>query len=269
LVSLGIGRFDQSPLQVLIDEPLVLLSLGRWIRSSSKYAMQRFDRSFVPSALRSFIETLVFAIWDRFTGNGDAVNSVFRLVGEEPLWATQVAHLARTYGHGKRTTFHSRTQKSAADLLFVAQSPEDVSKWFSELIPHPFLLADRDFGPNVMFEFSLADGSPLLVGLVFESSLIKPNAVANFYAKHRKWRTSFQKTLAARFPGVELPSQHRRSSRIPRKAAYSIMLACSQLGDYLPRSTDYPLASIDWKNLLSGLQDGYTMAVDTLKRTEV
>lgn len=197
------------------------------------------------------------------------MNSVFRLVGEEPLWATQTAHLARTYGQRKRITFLSRTQKSAADLLFVAQSPEDASKWFSELIPHPFLLADRDCGPKVVFELSLADGSSLLVCLVFESTLIKPNAAANFYSKHRKWRNAFQKILATRFSGVELPSQHRRSSRIRRKAAYGIMLACSQLGDRPPRSTDYPLASIDLETLLSGPHDGFTEVVDTLKRTDV
>ncbi|EJD41577.1 hypothetical protein AURDEDRAFT_186521 [Auricularia subglabra TFB-10046 SS5] len=230
LVAIAAASFvDDGMDEARIDEPIILLNLVRWLRTSPRYSTaalirQRINDSTTDLRGRGFAEAFALFLWRRFGVSGLRLTDLVSFPGSTPRWAIQTAPFALTRVNGGTRTVEPLTKLSGA-LVHAADHPDDVLAWFDRSSA-PFLVPDSDFGPQLVFVLDALDG-PRLVLLHLEpfpgrarphrQDYVTPCVPARYYASRRVARTQFQAVLAT-FPTFALPQR-----KTARNIAYNTL----------------------------------------------
>ncbi|EJD42080.1 hypothetical protein AURDEDRAFT_186229 [Auricularia subglabra TFB-10046 SS5] len=222
LVGLAVAHFvDDDMDEALIDEPVILLNLARWLRSSARYATGALieHRMQDPAGdLRGcgFAHSMALFLWRRFA-SGLRLTDIVSFHGSAPRWAAQAAPFALTSMDSDSRNVEP-IKRLDGPLIQGADHPDDVLAWF-ERSKCPFLIPDGEFGPQLIFILDALDG-PRLVFVHLEPfdtarphrhNQVTPRDPMRYYASDRTARKQLQRVLTT-FPGQTADSKSARGA---------------------------------------------------------
>lgn len=208
LVGLAVAHFlDDDMSEARVDEPVILLNLARWLRTSPRYAtgamIERRMRDPAAGDLRGcgFAHSIALFLWRRF-GSGLRLADIASFPGPAPRWAAEAAPFALSSMDGDSRTVEP-IKRLDGPLVHGTDRSDDVFAWF-ERSRSPFLIPDSAFGPQLIFVLDALDG-PRLVFVHLEPfdtvrphrhNQVTPRDPKLYYASSRAARKQFQQVLA-------------------------------------------------------------------------
>ena len=164
IVEFGLARFiDEGP-DIIIEEPLALMSISRYFDKEG-YTPDNFirDRVQVDQGL-AFEEAVLLACTRLFRG-GARLDQVFRFHGETPPWAHQSASIVMRASDGTLKDFdipNGEPVVPSNGIAFFANDPNDMKKWI-QWMHTGWCLPGPNMGPDLMAWLRLNDGRLLLL----------------------------------------------------------------------------------------------------------
>lgn len=264
LVGLGLARFGTSMGLAIIDEPVMLLNIARWLQNSRKFSagaiIQRRLRD--PSMhIRglALAEGIALSLWNSFAAAGFRLDQIAAFPGTAPSWASRRATFCLTSMRSGARSFR-KCSTTMAPLVRVARDVEDVLDWFSGSTT-PFLLPDASFGAQLIFVLSVPPSHRLVFVHVDPFDCDRPHRYnqvvardpTKLYYRDRAANAKFAVVLASFAP--EVPRQSTRSGPAQKSPARNTLQLYCFAGLSKPdRPYDPPVATLRLRALVSSGQ---------------
>lgn len=188
MVAEGMAWFvDDDMDEAQIDEPIILLTLARWIKDSEAYSTSNLIRRRIQDSAtdlrgRGFADSIALYLWRRFGASGLRLTDLVSFPGRAPRWATQSAPFSLTdTGEDARTV--EPVKQLGGPLVHAANEPEDVFAWF-ERSTSPFLVPDSEFGPQLVFILDALDGPRLVFVHLEPFTSVRPHRQSEVTPRH-------------------------------------------------------------------------------------
>jgi hypothetical protein len=165
LVECGIARFISEGSEVVVREPMALVSIVRYFEHE-RHTLEHSTRTRVQSNPGQGLEEAVLLSFTKtFRGEGTLLENVFEFYGGTPEWARQEATIVISKANGEVEPFdilNGEPVIPSAGVAFYAKGPSDVKRWiqskqFGWCIPGPLM------GPDLMAWLQLKDKRMLLL----------------------------------------------------------------------------------------------------------
>ncbi|KAK0503693.1 hypothetical protein EDD18DRAFT_1326653 [Armillaria luteobubalina] len=164
-ISRGIGRFvDPNMEQIVIDEPLCLVSCAQWFADKKKSLTDidfylSVDRKYQrPLSATCFVALCLAHVFSQ----PRALADVFSFPGALPEWANQTANLAdlsTDLGEKEIGVLHY-TPGTSRRLAYVAETPADTLTWLNDKHRTVFCIhSANSASPDLLSSLKLEDGS--------------------------------------------------------------------------------------------------------------
>lgn len=169
LVEFGLARFMGEGPDVIVEEPLALMSILRYFEKEGCTPDDFIrDRMQVNKGL-AFEEAVLLAC-TRLFRRGARLDQVFRFHGKTPRWARQSASIVTRANGDTLKDFdipNGDPVVPSNGIAFIAHDPEDVKKWIKSMhtgwcLPG-WCLPGQNAGPDLMAWLRLDDGRLLLL----------------------------------------------------------------------------------------------------------
>lgn len=289
-MRLGVALLEGPNAMAHIFEPIIYLTLCRWLRDSPGFSPHGIVRKCMKDAENDFndfdnLEAIAHcflqattlqiddAVWRPFFKElqpRDAVLSDYlKFSGPPPPWSEDMVSLVLPRIRGKEANFVPFTVDSTTSLVRIARSPDDVFDWFADAAT-PFLIPDEQFGASMLCFVQLAQAKlPVLVcfHLPPARSLRRdfryaPRQPGVFYRKASA-RVLGPSVSAAHF--VQIPEAAKRlrailsalpellianGARETRPARFNMLRVLCFADAYTDDLHDPPLASLDFARIL-------------------
>ncbi|KZV84288.1 hypothetical protein EXIGLDRAFT_776717 [Exidia glandulosa HHB12029] len=244
-VGSGAAHFTDSVEKAVIDEPLVCLSLVKWISRSPVYSTHGilYRRLMDPQSSITdcaLPEGLALTLWSRHCASGVQLDEIAQFPGKTPSWAMKPAKFALTSAdtsgrnHRTITTLDSPLVRRASDA-------SDVMDWFQSA-DSPFLVPDAGLGAQLVFVLHTLTG-PRVVFVHLEPFSTKrphrvpeivPTSPGQFYKADDMRRTELTTALASfDRDGPPAGQQRKKSFRTVQLYAFA-KFSTSQRGFHPP-----------------------------------
>lgn len=163
LVECGIARFVGEGSDVIVEEPIALMSI---LRHFEKEGLSLDDdiRARMQYAKGHAFEEAVLLSCTKLFRRGARVDQVFRFHGETPAWACQGASIVARPAGGTLCTFdipNGDPVVPSTSIACFAKDPKDVENWMKS-IHTGWCLPGTRMGPDLMTWLLLNDGRLLL-----------------------------------------------------------------------------------------------------------
>ena len=168
LVEYGIAHFLQGPStggkerQVVVDEPLALLSVTRYFETHS-YTLTGNVRQKLQSNKGAAFEEAVLLAMTRLLQGQNRLRDILEFNHETPPWANCTAKIVARNSSGEFEAFAIEGSfNPRSTFAFSAKSPEDVASWLESGVAG-WCIPDIQMGPDLMARLQLDDGQLLLL----------------------------------------------------------------------------------------------------------
>jgi hypothetical protein len=164
LVEYGLARFIGKGDEVIVEEPMALVSVVRHFETKG-FTLGHDIRSRMQAAKgQAFEETVLLACTKLFR-RGARLDSVFRFHGETPAWACQEASIVSRKDGDTLEVFdivNGDPVIPSAGIAYYAKGPKDVQRWIKSMSTG-WCLPGKNMGPDLMAWLRLKDGRLLLL----------------------------------------------------------------------------------------------------------
>lgn len=181
----SLARFLSDTSSAIVDEPFIWMTLGRWLQSSRKWSLgsllqRKLSNPQVQIPSHTLADAMTLALWKLFASKGAPLTTILSFEATPPEWARlNVKLVTSTPGVHQRTILLRATCTAAGPLLFVADDPQGVQRWFTEGNFAPFLRPDIGFGPSIIFQLSTPTNDVFLVCIELNMSSSMSQLEAN------------------------------------------------------------------------------------------
>lgn len=167
-MRLGVAMFTGSDASAEISEPLMFLTLCRWLQRSAQSSAHGLIRRRLADEVHRVDDKCLLAAVAACFAHVSALpdhllHDYLRFSGPEPSWARSAASVVLPRMHAQRLQFAPYSADSASTLLSTASTADDVFVWMKNA-EAPFLIPDKQFGASMLCFLRLAaSGSSVLV----------------------------------------------------------------------------------------------------------
>lgn len=163
LVECGLARFMGEGPNVIVEEPMALMSILRYFQKEG-LTLDDDIRERMQYAKGHAFEEAVLLSCTRLFRRGARLDQVFQFRGETPAWARQSASIV-TRMDGETKVFdipNGDPVVPSAGIAFYAKDPKDVENWIKSMRAG-WCLPGNNMGPDLMAWLRLDDGRLLLL----------------------------------------------------------------------------------------------------------
>ncbi|KZW00180.1 hypothetical protein EXIGLDRAFT_762042 [Exidia glandulosa HHB12029] len=274
-VSVGAGLYQEShhsDCTVRVFEPIILLRLAHWVRTSAEGGIhavirQKLEDDTFNIQEGCFCYGFSAVLWDALTSDPSALEVWLDFPGLRPGWTRHCAALVLPRFQHRRRPFLPLDDRPAS-LLQIADSPSDVFEWLHNA-ETPFLIPDDDFGADLLFMLNLFGGTQVLVVVHTQFSEMRrtrrdlrvvPTRPDELYkdspGNNQKFMDINQKfmDILAKLPPLPLGSRKRARGADTAKERYAhlplLRLLCFAQPWRVDEVYDPPVASVNFRRLL-------------------
>ncbi|KZW00139.1 hypothetical protein EXIGLDRAFT_762003 [Exidia glandulosa HHB12029] len=266
LVSLNAAHFldsGSSP-SAVVDEPIILLRLTRWVETSARASIfgvirRKLEDNTFDLNEAAFVEGFAPVLWRALkTFN---MSACFDFPGLRPDWVQHRASIVLPCFGRRRRPFVPLTARPESLLLHVVETSDDVFKWLNDA-SEPFLIPDKDFGAELLFMLDLHGDAQVLVTVHTKFSEVKrtrrdlravPPRPEEFYRKSPEDNQRLMDILA-KLPPLPIGSRKRTRGSDATKVRHArlplLRLLCFAGPWRSHEAYDPPVASVNFGRLL-------------------
>ncbi|EJD35939.1 hypothetical protein AURDEDRAFT_117230 [Auricularia subglabra TFB-10046 SS5] len=166
-IRLGVALFDGPGPTAAVFEPLIFLTLCRWLQNSSLYSSRGLIRQRLTNEVSlidesQFCEAVATSVFEMSVLWSLPLRQYLRFYGTESAWACESGTLVLPRIRGRFPKFAAIPSYDAFSLVETASTSEDVFTWF-RTAEKPFLVPDPDFGASMLCFLSVSNSKSVVL----------------------------------------------------------------------------------------------------------